>query len=143
MWKKKSEINFFFLLKLMKTNARIPQNFKSKNNATIFKFLWFLHFLEGVGFVVVKLVAAKVICQHMIFSTLSFFLILYNNLWNKKNDNHDKWQNIIPVQNVWSSFEHANLVISFRVPNIYQKLDLFEYEHLKCFVWKYDNMFSC
>ena len=80
--KKLIKNNLFFLLKLMNTNVRISQNFNyKKKKMKILKFWWIFHFLEGGGFVV-KLVAAKVICQHMIFSTLSFSLC--NNLWKIK-----------------------------------------------------------
>ena len=79
----------------------------------IWQSLSFGEFGKGVGFVV-KLVAAKVIHQHM----LSYFLD--NNLWIKKNmrvldhENHDKWPNITPIQYFCSGFDHANLVSPFR-----------------------------
>ena len=111
------KLNFFFFLKLINTNVWIPQNFNYNENETILKFLWFSLFLEGGGFVV-KLVAAKVTRQHMIFFTASYFL--FDNLWKKEDmialvhENHDKWPNITPVQHFCSGFDHANLVSSFR-----------------------------
>ena len=30
------------------------------------------------------------------------------------HEKHDKWQNVTPVQHFCRSFDHANLVISFR-----------------------------
>ena len=49
------------------------------------------------------------------------------------------------IYNLSSSFDHANLESSFRgsnyLPKIINNVHLFEYEHLKHFVWKYDNIF--
>ena len=99
-----------------------------------------------------KLVAAKVICQHMFFFTLSYYLD--KKFWNKKkavtvlvHESHDKWSNVKPVQNVCSGLNMQILLVLSVASNINQKLDsemcIFssEYEHLKRFVRKYDNIF--
>ena len=64
----------------MNTDIWVPHNFNYIENLTIFKFWLFFHFLKGGGFDV-KLLAAKVIRQHMFFFTLSFFFC--NNIWKK------------------------------------------------------------
>ena len=76
---------------------------------------------------------------------------MYNNLWNKKKDmivlvheNHDKWPNATAVHHFSRGFDYSNLVNSSVVPNIYQKFNyttlsylyIFEYEHLKRFIWQ-------
>ena len=39
------------------------------------------------------------------------------------HENHDKWQNVSPVQHFCSGLDHANLVSFFCCSNFYQKLD--------------------
>lgn len=63
----------------MNTNVWIPQNFNDNENLTIFKIWWIFHLLEG-GLICFKLGAAKVICQHIFFYKLSYFVD--NKLWN-------------------------------------------------------------
>ena len=76
----------------------------------MWQFLSFGEFFSswmGEGFVI-KLVAAKVIHQHMFFFTLS--LLLDNNLWNNKRydslspRNPDKMPNVTPVQHFCDGF---------------------------------------
>ena len=83
---------------------------------------------RGGGFVV-KLVAAKVISQHMFFFALSYFV--YKHLWNKRkdmivlvHDNQDKWTNVTQVQHFCRGFDHANLVSSFRGLKYFPKIYL-------------------
>ena len=104
---------------------------------------------KGDGFVV-KLLAAKVIRQHMFLFTLSYFLV--NNLWNKKRyDIFSPWKsrlNVTPVQDICSGFDHANLASSFRGFKYLPKVDswmcfFFKYEQLKRFVWEDDNILAC
>ena len=57
----------------MNNNVWIPQDFNERDNLTIFKFCWIFLFLEGGGFVA-KLVAVKVIRQHMFFLYINLFL---------------------------------------------------------------------
>ena len=54
----------------MNTKVWIPQNFNNNENLIKFKFCWIFLFLERGGGFVVKLVAAKVTCQHMFFFTM-------------------------------------------------------------------------
>ena len=60
-------------------------------------------------------------------------------------ENHEKCPNVTPVQHFCSGFDHASLVSSFRGFKYLPKLDsvmcFLEYEHLKRFVWKDDNIF--
>ena len=112
--------------------------------------IWWIFLLLEVGGFDFRLVAAKVIGQHMFFFILSYFLD--NNLWNKKKYDsfsawkHDKWPNDTPVQHFCSGFDHANLVSSFRGSKFFPKIGfsnvyIFEYEHSKRFVRKDDNIF--
>ena len=61
------------------------------------------------------------------------------------HENHDKCPNVTPVQHFRSAFDHANFVSSFRGSKSLPKLNsvmffyFFKYEHLKRFVWNYDN----
>ena len=60
----------FFLFEIINTSVLIPQNSKYIENLTIFQFGRIFLFLEGGGDgCLVKLVAAKVIRQHMFFFT--------------------------------------------------------------------------
>ena len=53
------------------------------------------------------------------------------------HENHDKWPNVTPVQHFCSSFDHANLVSSFRGSKNLPKIifsTVYFFEHLKRFV---------
>ena len=99
-----------------------------------------------MGGFVVKLLAAKVIRQHMFFFTLSYFLDKLVIFEIEKiydivlvHENHDKWLYLRTVQRFCSGLDHADLVSSFRGSKYLLKIrisnvNVFEYEHLKRFV---------
>ena len=57
------------------------------------------------------------------------------------HENHDQWPNVTAVHHFSRGFDYSNLSV---VPNIYQKFNyirlsyvyIFEYEHLKRFIWQ-------
>ena len=78
----------------MNTEVWLPQNFDTEKIWQSLSFGEFFSSWKGTGFVIKLVAAAKVICQHMFFFTLTYFL--ENNLQNKKKDtivlvheNHD------------------------------------------------------
>ena len=64
------------------------------------------------------------------------------------HENHDKWPNVTPVQHFCSGFDHANLVSSFHGSKFLPKIRFsnnvyfFEYEYIKRYVLKDDNIFA-
>ena len=66
------------------------------------------------------------------------------------HENHDKWPNVTAVHHFNKGFDYSNLVSSFCGPNIYQKFNsirfnyvfIFEYEHLKRFIWQKNHIFA-
>ena len=91
----------------MNTNLWLAQNFNYNEIWQSLSFGEVFSCWKGGGFVV-KLVAAKIIRQHMLFLYIIISKIIISEIKYmiaQVHENHDKWSNVTPVQYFCSVFD--------------------------------------